>query len=174
MQARKMSFTIFQNEKTPFQGIKTTSSKSSKIVIFPKGLTHGFGPKFAIFATICFSQFRPRKCLLQYSSVKSSKIVLFQKGLTHGFGLKFVIFPTLFFQSIQTKKMSFTIFQNVKTPFQGIRKTSSKRSKIDIFAKGLTHGFGSKMVIFQTFFFAIQAKKMSFTIFQNEKRLSTL
>ena len=31
--------------------IKTTSLKSQKIVIFPKGLTHGFGPKIAIFPT---------------------------------------------------------------------------------------------------------------------------
>ena len=33
------------------QAIKTRSSKSRKIVIFPKGLTHGFGPKMTIFAT---------------------------------------------------------------------------------------------------------------------------
>ena len=47
-----MSFTIFQNEKTPFYAIKTRSSKSRKIDIFPKGLTHGFGPKMAIFPFI--------------------------------------------------------------------------------------------------------------------------
>ena len=32
-------------------GFKKTSSKSRKIDIFPKGLTHGFGPKMAIFPT---------------------------------------------------------------------------------------------------------------------------
>ena len=31
--------------------MKTRSSKSRKIDIFPKGLTHGFGPKIAIFPT---------------------------------------------------------------------------------------------------------------------------
>ena len=31
--------------------IKTRSLKSRKIDIFPKGLTHGFGPKIAIFPT---------------------------------------------------------------------------------------------------------------------------
>ena len=51
IQPRKMSFMIFYNEKTPFQAIKTRSSKSRKIAIFPKGLTHGFGPKMAIFST---------------------------------------------------------------------------------------------------------------------------
>ena len=49
-----MSFTIFQNEKTPISPIKTRSSKSRKIDIFPKGLTHGFNPKMAIFKTFFF------------------------------------------------------------------------------------------------------------------------
>ena len=44
-----MSSTIFQKEKTPFQAIKTRSSKSRKLYIFSKGLTDGFGPKMAIF-----------------------------------------------------------------------------------------------------------------------------
>ena len=44
-----MSFTIFENEKTPFEAIKGRNLKSRKISIFPKGLTHGFGPKMAIF-----------------------------------------------------------------------------------------------------------------------------
>ena len=39
IQARKiMFFTIFQNEKPLFQALKTRSSKSRKIGIFPKGL----------------------------------------------------------------------------------------------------------------------------------------
>ena len=46
-----MSFTIFQNDKTRFQAIKTRSSKSQKIDIFLKGLTHGSGKKMAIFPT---------------------------------------------------------------------------------------------------------------------------
>ena len=51
IQARKMSFTIFQNETTPSQAIKTKSSHSRKFDIFPKGLTHGFGLKMAILPT---------------------------------------------------------------------------------------------------------------------------
>ena len=49
-----MSFTIFYNEKTRFYAIKTRSSKSGKIHIFPKGLTHGFGPKMTIIPTFFF------------------------------------------------------------------------------------------------------------------------
>ena len=59
-----MSFMICYNEKTPFYAIKTKSVESRKIDIFPKGLTHGFGPKMAIFTTFFFRQYRPGKCLL--------------------------------------------------------------------------------------------------------------
>ena len=38
-----------------FLGFKKKSSKSRKIDIFPKGLTHGFGPKMSIFPAFFFS-----------------------------------------------------------------------------------------------------------------------
>ena len=104
-----MSFTIFQNERTPPQAIKK-SSKSQKIDFFPKGLTHPFGPKMAIF-------------------------------------------PTFFFSGIQARKMSFTIFQKKKTPFQAIKSRSLKSHKIGIFPTGLTHASGPKVAIFPPFFF---------------------
>ena len=37
-----------------FLGFKNEKFKNSKIGIFPKRLTHGFGPKMAIFATFFF------------------------------------------------------------------------------------------------------------------------
>ena len=46
-----MSFMIFQSEETPFQAIKTRSTKDRKIDIFPKGLTHGLGRKMAMLST---------------------------------------------------------------------------------------------------------------------------
>ena len=49
IQARKMSFTILYNEKTPYQAINTRSLKSRKIDVFPKWLTDDFGPKMPIF-----------------------------------------------------------------------------------------------------------------------------
>ena len=132
IQAKKMSFTIFQNEKTPFQAIKRRSSKSRKIDFFLKGLTHGFGPKMAIF-------------------------------------------PTFFFQAIQARKMSFMIFQNEKTPFKAIKRRSSKSRKIDIFPKGLIHGFGPKMAIFPTFFFRqYRPGKCLLRYSRTKKRLSRL
>ena len=107
---RKMSFTMLENEKTPFQAIKTKMFKKSKMAFFSKGLTHGLCQKMAIF-------------------------------------------PTFFLQVIQATKISFTIFQNEKTPFQAIETRISKSLKIDIFSNGLTHGFSAKMEIFPIFFF---------------------
>ena len=50
--------------------------------------------------------------------------------------------------------------------FLGYKNNKFKSRKIDIFPKGLTHGFGPEMASFPTFsFLAIQARKMSFTIF---------
>ena len=108
IKARKMSFKIFQNEKTPFQAIKTRSSKSGKIHIFPKWLTDGFRQKMPL---------RLEKCLLRYSktkrrlsriikkrSSKSRKIHIFLKGLTHGFGPKMALFPTFFFRQYRPGK----------------------------------------------------------------------
>ena len=125
---RKMSFKIFKNKKIPFQAIKTRSSKSRKIDIFLKGLTHGVGPKMGIFPTFLFREYRPGKCLLRDS---------------------------------RTKKM----------PFQAIKTGNSKSRKIDIFLMVLDQ----KWLFFELFFFqAIQTRKMSFTILQNEKCLSRL
>ena len=129
-----MSLTIFQHKKNPFLAIKTIILKSRKIDIFPKGLTHRFGPKMAIFQNsffqaiqatkISFTKFQNKKKPFQdikTRSSKSRKIDIIPKVLTHGFFPKMVIFPNFFFQAIQTIKMSFTIFQNEKTPFQAIK-----------------------------------------------------
>ena len=91
-------------------GYKTRSSKSPKIDIFPKGLTHSFAPQMAIFPTVLFRKYRPGKYLLRYFRTKNrlsrlqkqvvqkvEKTDIFPKGLTHGFGRKMAIFPTFFF-----------------------------------------------------------------------------
>ena len=77
-------------------------------MIFPNGLTHGFGPKNRNFSTFFLRQYKPRKCLLRYFKTKqrlsrlkkkrnskSRKTKILPKGLTHGFGPKMAIFPSL-------------------------------------------------------------------------------
>ena len=89
--------------------------------------------------------------------------------LCYGFGLNMAIFK-LFFYSIKAQKMSFTIFQSKKTPFQAIKKRSSNSRKIEIFPWNWSMEFYcAKNGNFSHFFQEIQHRKMSFTIFQNEK-----
>ena len=145
VEARKMSFAIFQTEKKPFQAIKTRISNRRKLDIFQKGLTYGFAPKMTVYPTFFFSQDRPGKCLLRYSrtkkrlsipttrSSKSEKIDVFPKGLTHAFGPKVAIIANFFFRQYSPGKCFFMIFQNKKTPFQAVKTRSSKSRKIDIF-----------------------------------------
>ena len=161
-----MSLTILQSEKMPFQAIKTKSSNSRKIYIFPKGLTHGFGPKMAIFPSYFFQAITARKNFFQdilegkttflgykNKNFKQSKNLHFSKGVNPWLLSKNRRFGNFFFQAIQARKMSFTIFQNEKTLFQAIKTRSSKSRKIDIFPKGLTYGFGTKMATFPNFLF---------------------
>ena len=184
-----MSFTIFQSEKTPLQAIKKGSSKSRKIDILPKGLTHGFGPEITIFPTFFFFQaIQASKmsftilCIkntpfqaIETRRLKSRNIEIFLKGLTHGFDPNMAIFPTFYFQAIQGRKMSFTISQSEKTPFWDIKIRSSKSRKIDIFIKGLTHAYGPKMAIFETLFFRrYRPGKCLLRYSRAKKRLSSL
>ena len=56
--------------KNTFLGYKNTKFKKSKNWHFSKGLTHGFGPKMAICPTFFFRQYRPGKCIIQFSRIK--------------------------------------------------------------------------------------------------------
>ena len=87
-----MSFTIFWNEKTLFYAFKTRNSKSRKIDIFPKGLTHGFGLKIAMFPAfflgnisqenVFYDILERKNAFLGYKNnkFKKSKIDIFSKG----------------------------------------------------------------------------------------------
>ena len=63
-------YDILEQKKTPFEAIKTQSSKSRKIDILSKVLIHGFGRKITIFPTFLFKQYSQGKCLLRYSKIK--------------------------------------------------------------------------------------------------------
>ena len=83
---------------------------------------------------------------------KKSTNLHFSKEVNPWFWSRNGHFSNHLFQGINAWKMSFTIFQNGKTTFQAIKTRSSKSRKFDILPKRLTHGFGAKMAIFQTFF----------------------
>ena len=165
MQIRKMSFTIFQKEKTPFQTKKTTSSNSRKIDIFPKGLTHGFGPKMAIFPTCFFYATQGRKMSFRifqkektpFQAIKrkgsnSGKIDIFPKGLTNGFGPKMAIFPTFFFRQ-QWPRKSLLRYSRKKNAFLCYKNKKLKNSKNWHFSKGVNPWFCCKNGHFFNFYF---------------------
>ena len=94
--------------RNAFLGYKKQKFKTFKNSIFSKGLTHGFGPKMAIFSTssqaikarkMSYSIFQNGKSLFQaikLRSSKSRKIDIFPTGLTYCFGPKTAIFATFF------------------------------------------------------------------------------
>ena len=82
---------VFLNEKTTFYSLETRSSKSRKIDIFPKGLVHGFGPKWPFFQLIFF-----------LSNI-GQKIDILPKGLDNGFGPHWP-FLKLFFRQYMLEK----------------------------------------------------------------------
>ena len=155
---------------------KNQVQKLQKFDIFPKALSHGFGPKMANFPTFIFQEIQAKKIsftifqsektpfqIIKKEVQKLKKIDIYPKGLTHSSGAKMAIFPKFFNQEIYATKMSFTIFQNEKTPFQAIKRKSSRSRKIDIFSKGLTHGFGPKMAIFPNFFLVNKCQENVFS-----------
>ena len=142
----------FQNEKTPSQAMKTRISKSRKI-------------QMAIFPTFFFWTIQSRKMSFiifqnkkkpfqakKTRRLKIRKIDVFQKGLTHGLAPKMAIFPTFFFSGNLNQENVFYDILERKNVFLGQKNTKFKKSKIDIFPKWLTQGFGPKMAISSTFF----------------------
>ena len=74
--------------------------------------------------------------------------------------------------------MSFTIVKNEKTPFKAKNTRSSKSRKIEIFPKGLVHGYGQKLAIFpcvfgnigqQNVFYDKLERKNAFLGYNNKK-----
>ena len=80
------------------------------------------------------------------------------------------IFSIFFFRQYTPGKCLLR-YSRAKKAFLGYKNKKFKKSKNCIFPKGLTQGIDPKMPIIPTFFFqAIQARKISFTKFQTEKK----
>ena len=133
--------------------------------IFPKGLSHGFCPKMVIFSTsflgnigqnnIFYDILEQKNAFQGYKNkvFKKSKNGHFSKGIKPWFLPKNGHIFNFFFQAIQARIMSFTIFQNEKTPFKAVKTISLKSIKIDIFSKGVNPWFFSKNENISQFFF---------------------
>ena len=137
-----------------------------KLTFFLKVLTHGFGRKMAIFPTFFLRHYRPGKCLLWYSGTKKrfflsyknkkfkkSKTWHFSKEVNPWFLFKNGHFRNYFFLfNIGQKNVFYDILKRINA-FLGYKNIQFRKKKVEIFRKGLTHGFGSRKAIFRTFFF---------------------
>ena len=139
----------------------------------------------AIFSTFFLKQYRPKKCLLWYSrsqnaflgyktkKFKKSKNWHLSNGVNPLFGSKNGHFLTIFLGNIGLKNVFYDILKTKKKPLYAIKTTSSKTRKVDIYRKGLIHGFGPNMAIFSTFLFRqYRPEKCLLWYSRTKKRLS--
>ena len=102
-------------------------------------------------------------------SSKSRKIDIFPNRFIHGFAPNVAIFPTFFYRQYWLGKCCLRYSRTKKRLSRLQKQEVQKSRRIDIFPKGLIHGFAPNVAIFPTFFQALIVEKMSFTIFQNDK-----
>ena len=67
---------------------------------------------------------------------------------------KWPFFQHFFFRQYRPGECFLRYSRTKEERFWAIKTISSKSPKIDTYPKGLTHGFGSKIPIFPTFFFS--------------------
>ena len=149
-----MSFRIFWNEKTHFQGIKTRSSKSRKVAIFVKGLTHGFGTKMAIFAAsfffgkigqenVFFDILHRKNAFLGYKNkkIEKSKNCHFSEGVNPWFWSKNGhFFNFSYLGNIDQENVFYDILER-KNAFLGYKNKKLKKSKNCDDSKGVNPWF---------------------------------
>ena len=139
---------FFQIFVFKFLFLKTRSSKSRKIALFPKGLTHGFGPKMPIFSNFCFQIF-----VFKNKKFKKSKNCPFSKGVNPWFWSKNAhFFKFLFLGNIGQENVFYDILEH-KNAFLGYKNKHFKQSKNKYFLKKVNPWFWSKNSHFSNFSF---------------------
>ena len=140
--------------------MKTRSSKSQKIEIFPMVLVQKW-PFLQLFFLGNIGQendfydiLKRENAFLAYKNkkLKKSRNWHFPKGVNSWFWSTNGHFPNFFLGNIGKKNVFYNILDET-TPFKAIKTKTLKSPKMDIFPKGLTHGFGPKMAILPKFFF---------------------
>ena len=104
---------------------------------------------------ICYDILERKNAFLGYKKrkFKKSKNWHFCKRINPWFWSKKGHFSNLFFLSNLGQESVFYDILERKNAFLGYKNKKSKKPKIGIFPKGLTHGFGRKRAIFPTFSF---------------------
>ena len=103
-------------QKILFQALKTRSLKSRKIDIniFPKGLTHDFGPKIVIFPSFFFLGNIAQENVFYDFLERKSAFLRYTIRVTHGFSPKIAIFLTFFLGQIGQENVFYDILERKK------------------------------------------------------------
>ena len=103
---------------------------------------------------VSYDILEPKNAFLGYKNkkFKQFKNGHFSKLVNPWFWSKNGHFSTFFFRQNRPGKFLLRYSRTKKMPLQAIKRRSLKSRKIDIFVRGLTHGFGTKMVTFPSFF----------------------
>ena len=121
---------------------------NGKVQTFPKGLTHGFGPKMAILTpfflgntgqeNVFYDILERKSDFLGYKNkrIKKSKNSIFPKGLTHSFGPKMPIFPTFFFSNVGQENIYYDILEPKNALLSYKNKKFKKSKKLRFFQTG--------------------------------------
>ena len=121
---------------------------------------------------MCFTILQKEKTPFQTKKnqkSKTSKNWDFSKEVSPWFGLKFSIFPSSYFRQNRPGKCVSRYSRKKKRVLQATKRKSPKSRNFGIFKKGLIQGFDKKNGNFFIFIvLAKQARRMCFTIFQNE------
>ena len=152
--AKEMCLMIFQTEKTPFQAIKTKSSKDEKLSFFFKGVSPWFLSKirhFSIFIyyliqakKMCFMIFQTEKTpcqAIKTKSLKVEKLRFFQRGQSMVFVQKLTIFPCFFLLVNLGKENVFYDILDQKNFFLRYKNKKFKKSKNKDFSKTVSPWF---------------------------------
>ena len=152
--------------KNAFLGYKNKKHKKSKNWHFSKGVNPWFWSKSGYFSNLFFSgkvgqenifydilERKNANVGYKNKNFKKSKNWQFSKGVNPWFWTKNGHFSNLFvLGNIGEENVFYDILER-KNAFVGYKNRKFQSRKIDVFAKGLTHGFGPKMAIFPTFLF---------------------
>ena len=91
---------------------KQEVQKLEKKAFFPRGLTHGFGPKMAIFTNFFFRHCRLEKILIRYSET-INRLFRLQKHEVQKVA-KMAIYPTFLFTQYRSGKCLLRYFRTKK------------------------------------------------------------
>ena len=80
---------------------------------------------------------------------------------------KWPFFQLVFLGNIEQENVFYDILER-KNAFLGYKNKKLKKSKMAIFPKGLTYGFGSKMAIFPFFLGNIEQKNVFYHILERK------